>query len=93
MPMSESASAKKVELIPPDLDRCQAERKEGSFMTFGPRSMIRCKNKPTVIAYENKPGKDGLRGSMSLCPFCLAKFLEILGPDYAEVQPIVRHDL
>ncbi len=38
------------DLIPPDFERCQCERKEGSFMTLGPRSMVRCKSAPVWLA-------------------------------------------
>jgi hypothetical protein len=61
-------------LIPPDLERCQAEIQEGSFMTLGPRNWTRCTNKPKVIIAERYPGKDGKQGSMSLCESCLAVF-------------------
>lgn len=62
---------KKQKLIPPDPERCQAQILEGSFMTLGPRSYIRCKTKPSVVIQEKQPGKDGQRGAMSLCPDCL----------------------
>lgn len=75
-------------LIPPDLDRCQAEKLDGSFMTLGPRSMVRCKNKPTYIATENKPGPDGKRGSMSLCGHCSKMFKEKMGENFAAFTPI-----
>lgn len=58
---------KKAELTPADPERCQAEEKEGSFMTLGPRSWHRCDAKPTVIIAEVQPGADGLKGEMSLC--------------------------
>jgi len=59
-----------MKLIPPDLQRCQAEIKEGSFMTLGPRSFERCNNEPTWIAAE-APRSDGEpSGSMSLCDSC-----------------------
>jgi hypothetical protein len=67
---------KKAQLTPPDLKRCQAEWRGGSFMTLGPRQMERCENPPTVIVKELKPSeKDGQHGAMSLCPTCLTKFL------------------
>lgn len=61
-------------LVPPDRERCQGERREGSFMTLGPRGMARCESRPTVIVTERLPGVDGRRGSMSLCDACLAAF-------------------
>jgi hypothetical protein len=59
-------------LIPPDPARCQAEIREGSFMTLGPRAFVRCTATPTVIVTEAVAGEDGQRGSMSLCDACLA---------------------
>ena len=56
--------------IPEDLNQCQAEQLSGSFMTLGPRSYVRCTNKPDFIATEKSPGADGLMGSMSLCSHC-----------------------
>ena len=50
-------------LIPPDPERCQTEWTGGSFMTFGPRPMVRCSERPTWIATQ----KAEPRGSMSLC--------------------------
>ncbi len=58
------------ELEPPDLVRCQGLILAGSFMTLGPRSWIRCANKPVYIAKETEPGPDELYGSMSLCEEC-----------------------
>ncbi len=55
---------------PPDLQQCQAEFREGSFMTLGPRSMRRCPNPPKYIMTEAVPGKDGRIGSMSVCNAC-----------------------
>lgn len=58
-------------LIPPDLNRCQAEKCNGSFMTLGPRKTVRCTAEPTWIATEPKQ-KGRKRGSMSLCDSCKA---------------------
>lgn len=63
-----------VDLEPPDPKRCQAEVKAGSFMTLGPRPLIRCEKAPIVIAEEVEPDEDGQRGSMSLCADCWAIF-------------------
>jgi len=65
--------AKKIEqelkpIDPIDASRCQAEVKEGSFMTFGPRRFVRCKNEPVWIAVEVKDGI--FYGAMSLCDEC-----------------------
>lgn len=62
------------ELTPPDPNRCQADILEGSFMTLGPRSWVRCPSKPKYIVAERHPGKDGKQGSMSLCESCLRVF-------------------
>lgn len=58
------------ELTPPDYAQCQAERREGSFMTLGPRRTVRCTAAPTWLAEEKEPGPDGLKGSMTLCDAC-----------------------
>lgn len=75
-------SKKKIKLTPPDLERCQAEVKEGSFMTLGPRSYRRCANQPAVIVTEVQPGADGQRGSMSLCLSCRDMLIKKCGADY-----------
>lgn len=61
-------------LIPPDLERCQAEKPNGnSFMTLGGvPGLVRCKEKPTHIALEPVRADGKERGSMSLCGSCLA---------------------
>ena len=56
------------ELEPIDTTRCQAEIKEGSFMTFGPRSYQRCQRKPTWIAVDVRDSS--FYGAMSLCDEC-----------------------
>lgn len=60
-------------LLPPDLERCQAEKPNGNnFMTLGGRpGLVRCENKPAYIVRETKPDGDGIIGSMSLCGDCL----------------------
>lgn len=80
------------ELTPPDLSRCQAERPNGaSFMTCGGRpGLVRCSDKPSVIATENKPGSDGQVGSMSLCQHCAEMFVKQLGETYATLAKIQR---
>lgn len=87
---------KKKELEPPDLERCQADiRPSHSFMTLGPRpSWERCREKPTAIVREKKPGKDGQCGSMSLCTSCLVQFMMKMCPkdgDY-EFEEIKKGD-
>lgn len=78
-------------LTPPDFDRCQAEKSAGySFMTLGgrPGTMIRCENKPTVIATENQTGDDGQIGAMSMCDECLEVFKKKMPEDYATIHRI-----
>lgn len=66
-------------------------KREGSFMTFGPRPPAeQCKNTPTVVAKENKPGDDGRRGSMALCDECKEELIRRAGKDYASFTPIKR---
>ena len=62
-------------LIPPDPKRCQVEELEGSFMTLGPRSYVRCDAAPTMIVTENRVQDDGKRGAMSMCAHHYEKFL------------------
>lgn len=77
-------------LIPPDLERCQAERSNGAnFMTLGGvHRMVRCSNKPVVIATETAPGTDGQTGSMSLCAECAAAMRRMMREGYATIEPI-----
>lgn len=76
-PKSKKRAGKRTKLVPADRQRCQVERPVGPFVLGGViGSMIRCSNKPVVIATEVKPAKDGQRGSMSICTDCLAVFLE-----------------
>lgn len=82
-------------LIPPDLKQCQAEKPgNGPFVMGGetgdPRKgyLIRCRNKPTVVATEKAPGSDGQKGSMSLCGECQEVFIKQLGIGYAEFTGI-----
>jgi hypothetical protein len=84
-------AAKPKPLTPPDKKRCQAEVPNGhSFMTLGgtPGGRVRCSNIPAFIAKENKPGKDGRKGSMSLCESCSKVFVDTLGPSFATLTPI-----
>ena len=77
-------------LEPPDNNRCQAEKPNGhNFMTLGGEvKMIRCKSKPSVIATEKKAGKDGKKGSMSLCSSCWKAMIKQIGADSTTVKPI-----
>ena len=69
---------KKIKLIPPDKKQCQAEKPNGvnAFTLGGKFELIRCENEPIFIAKEKRPGKDGRRGSMSLCGSCKKKMEE-----------------
>ena len=80
--------SKRVPLVPPDTQQCQAEYLAGNFMTLGPRSMTRCTRKPLWIAKENKPGLDGRRGSMSLCGECAEALEFIKGKKFATLKEI-----
>lgn len=77
-------------LTPPDLTRCQAEKRAGSFMTLGPRPMERCESQPTVIATERRKGSDGRKGSMSLCEACQGVLVQLRGPRFATFKSIGR---
>jgi hypothetical protein len=81
-------------LEPVDLKRCQAEKPSGNtFMTLGGRvgDMVRCDNKPRVVATESKPGEDGRVGSMSLCDGCHAVFRKQMPPDFATFKSITKN--
>jgi hypothetical protein len=67
-----------LKLIPADRKRCQAEKPNGPFRMGGP-AFTRCANKPAFIAKEERPGEDGKRGSMSLCPSCYSVFTQQVG--------------
>lgn len=78
-------------LEPVDYERCQAEKRTGSFMTIGPRKTERCKNRPLYVATEKKPSKiDGEIGSMSLCHSCLEIFYHVMGANYADIKLIEK---
>lgn len=79
-------------LIPPDTNQCQAEVPNGyTFMTLGGRpGRDRCRNKPTMIATEVKPGEDGRIGSMSLCDRCFEVFQKQMPAGTATFERIPR---
>ena len=75
-------------LEPPDPKRCQTViRPAYSPFDFGKKYPERCKNTPTVIAFEATPGDDGLTGSMSLCTDCHETF-ERQRPGYATYEKV-----
>lgn len=87
-------------LTPPDFSRCQAEKPGNGPFTMGgeigdPRNgyRVRCRETSTVVATEKNPGKDGRRGSMSLCDSCRSVLVKQLGEDYASFVPIKLEDL
>lgn len=72
-----AVSARAVDvLVPPDMERCQAMHRPGSFMTLGPRAWTRCEAKPDFLAVELVAGVDGQHGSMSLCLACAEVMLK-----------------
>ena len=79
-----------VELIPPDLKRCQTVLRSYHPFAFGATPPERCEAKPVWIATEIRVAADGQRGSMSLCDSCMKKFLEKMGNSYAT---LVRIDI
>lgn len=78
-----------VKLEPADKKQCQAEKQVGAFSlggTIGKRT--RGTNKPSVIATEARAGRDGLVGSMSLCPACLEIAERQLGKEFFTIKEI-----
>ena len=81
-------------LIPPDPKQCQAQLSNGNtFMTFGGVSeLVRCENVPLVVVKELRKGKDGKRGSMSLCAGCLLNATKRFGGGYFRTGPFKRKE-
>lgn len=70
---------KESDLIPPDLSQCQAYPNVARHTAFnlGPGPIPeRCENTPVCLAVEIEPGKDGLKGSMTLCETCRDLMME-----------------
>jgi hypothetical protein len=80
----------KKKLTPPDKKQCQGLHLDGSFMTLGPRSWVRCTSKPTVIVTEKKSGEDGQKGSMSLCAPCKEKLIQQRGKGFFTEKTIKK---
>jgi len=81
-----------VELIPPDLEQCQAEHwNKYTFMTLGGKpGLVRCEEKAEFIITEKEINPaDGQRGSQSVCSKCLARAHNLLG-DMFIVEPIEK---
>ncbi len=79
---------KKYELTPPDRTQCQAEKADGFMVLGGNHRRHRCTNKPIVVVTERQVGKDGQRGSMSLCEECKGVFEQRFPPSYVKFEPI-----
>lgn len=85
-----TTTKKRKPLVPPDRVRCQAEIQEGgSFMQLGRHAFQRCESVPIVIVREVNPGRDGRRGSMSLCQSCLDAFKQRF-PDWAKTFKVTE---
>lgn len=55
-------------LVVPDLERCQCEWPDQTIITFGPKPIVRCDTKPTVVAFQKRdPEADDTTGAISLC--------------------------
>lgn len=83
-------------LAAPDFEHCQAliRPAHGPFV-LGPRPRAKpCNAKPEFLAIELIAGKDGLRGSMTLCLECCKVMLE--DSDLrarVQLQPIMKETL
>jgi hypothetical protein len=79
-------------LTPPDRKQCQAEKPNPDFGPFrmggSTKKRVRCGNTPTTIATETEPGKDGHRGSMSMCDDCVAVAKLQLPKDFCTFKPM-----
>lgn len=62
-------------LGPANEDKTTGEKRGGSRDAD---RLWRCRAKPVCIVQENKPGKDSIRGEMSLCAHC---FLQLCFQD------------
>lgn len=68
----------KVDLVPPDLDRCQVMQYHP--FTCGGKLYRECGKKPSWVIYETKAKHaDGQKGSMSCCQECRAEWEERSG--------------
>lgn len=77
-------------MIRVDLKQCQAEISTATFMSLGGQhKFIRCTKIPTVIATERKPGRDGKKGSMSLCNSCCLE-MKTRNPGLANIKMISK---
>lgn len=88
--MKKKQAVARVELVPPDPERCQVEKPNGhTFMTLGGSpGLVRCANPPSVIATEIAEP----HGSMSMCADCLSVFNKKF-PGRATIELIRREDI
>lgn len=81
--------AKKLELVPVDLERCQAIVRESTPFRLGgpPSTETRCTNKPTWVATETVIDPVyGKPGAMSLCAACKAICaVQMSGLEYTKI--------
>lgn len=57
-----------VAVVPPDLMQCQCEWRDTTFDTFGPKPILRCREEPSVVAFQKRdPHDDTITGAISLC--------------------------
>lgn len=91
---SQKTQETETDLEPPDPERCQAGAPTGhTFMTLGGQpGHTRCSNEPVVIATEAESGKNGRRGSMSLCARCLTVFTKQMPPGCATFEAAQDRD-
>ena len=73
-----------------DLQRCEVERLNGSFMTLGPRQLVRCENRPEYIVRGHPVlfGHEDTEheGSMSMCSHCFGVFRKVAKQKYTYVR-------
>lgn len=87
--------ATETKLVPPDRERCQAEKPNPDWSPFilGPGSrpqdrVVRCESRPVAVVTEAEPGDDGRAGSMSLCAGCLLVFARQMPDKKVEVEQL-----
>jgi hypothetical protein len=75
----------------PDLNQCEAEKLSGSFLTLGPRSLVRCSNQPhyvvtsTPVMFGRAESGDPI-GQMSMCGECFDVFKRVASEPYTWVR-------
>ena len=83
-------------LVPIDLKRCQADKKEGvsarnMFVIGGAVGQwVRCSNRPTMISTESEPGMDGQIGKMAVCDECFTVMQkQVQGMTYERIEAVM----